>query len=175
MKKILIPATMFLVAIFAWCDDGADLTAYYDSHFVRVGYSLFGGLNVAYQGSTYSPGLGLNARVADVLRADPEVRGMVASYQAKNMTGNVFLWGGLAAMIGGEYLYLDSAIHATTTNAYGQSTYDASKLNMTGLYIAGAGSIAMLVAPFLLGGSYEDLVAAVNTFDRNLMRQAPRP
>lgn len=170
---------MILILVFqtwaATAEDTTDLTAFYDGQFVKLGYGMFGGLSVNYQGATYSPMFGLSSTVTSAMKSDPGASPLVGGYQFKNTLGNLFLWGGLVAVVAGEYLYVDSIGHSTYLDQYGNQQYDPSRVSMTGVYIAGFASLAMMVSPFLLGSSLEDLVGAVNTYNRDLMKRAPRP
>lgn len=140
----------------------SDLVLFYDSEFIKVNYQTFGGLSLQAQGFSSSTMMGIDANFARMLSAYPDSKASFESYRQKNFAGNVLLWGGLVASLGGAYYPLLSL------DEYGDYDYGTVR---TGLYVALGGLVAELVGAFLLPSSFQDLLNSVNLYNRNKLKE----
>jgi len=166
MRKAVTCFVLLFLASVCFGDESAAKKAvsYYDGELFKVGYNLFGGLNIAYQGQSSSVFFGVPDTYKLTLAKYPDTKLLLDSYTSLNLAGNVLVWGGLAATLVGAYLPL---ANISATGTYDYSSYQ------TGLWIAVGGLLAELIGVFVLPASFERITNAVNIYNRHRMEDYP--
>jgi hypothetical protein len=167
MRKVTAVMVVLLLAAvgsFAQSSSTKQAVSYYDAELFKVGYNLFGGLNVGYQGQSSSILFGVPETYRLAFSKYPDTKLLLDSYSSLDLAGNILIWGGLAATLVGAYLPLASV---SSTSGYNYSSYQ------TAIWIAVGGLIAELIGAFVLPASFERLINAVNTYNRHRMEEYP--
>jgi hypothetical protein len=131
---------------------------YYDAEIFQWNYDIFGGLSLNFHNQSSSAIFGINISMKNALKLYPDSSQQFSSYKLKNTTGNILLWGGLVALVGGTYmpLFLDT------------SDYDNFERNVkisAGLMLGGL--VSELVGTFIFSSGKENLFNAVNIYNRH--------
>ena len=155
-KTILFLCTVILFSTLLPAAE-SDPLAFYDSELIRFQYQTAGGLNLAFKGQTTGISFGIPKTFAEALGSYPETDELLQDYNRKNFWGNVLLWGGLAAALGGAYYPLIVEEEPWTN-------FEASSAIMIG------GLVTELIGAFIMPSGYQDLFNAVNQYNRNRMR-----
>lgn len=151
-----------VIGLNIYGEDKSSLVSYYDSEFIKINYQTFGGLTLSAQGKFSSMSMGISSDFTNLLSAYPDSKEAMKNYKSKNLIGNVLVFGGLAATIGGLY-YPILSNDTSINNGYSSNTV------RTGLYIAFGGLVAELIGAFVLPSSFQDLFNSVNMYNRNKM------
>jgi len=137
----------------------SNLSDYYNTELFHWSYNMIGGLSLNLYNQSSSTMFGINKSMIDALKLYPDSAQEYDSYRRNNLTGNLLLWGGVAAVLGGAFIPI-----------FGNS--DNLDLNLkiyAGLSIGGA--ISTIVGSFFLSSGQENLFYAVNNFNRAKIRE----
>jgi hypothetical protein len=167
MKKLGL--ALLLLSVFGvaagFSQAKRSLIDYYNSEAISINYSVFGGLQLAYQGQVSGTQFGISQTMADALRTYSDSKSLVNSYENTNRIGNVLLYGGLAAFVASPIVMYGSIFDSYST---GSSTYvDTSGGMTTFMYLYLGGLAGMLIGSFMVPSSFEKLLQGVNSYNRH--------
>jgi hypothetical protein len=109
MKIVVLALVLFCSQVLmaeeaADAKTNGDLTRYYDAELFQWSYGMFTGLTLNFQNQSAMTVYGIKDPMKNALRQYEDSRKKYNAYQRKTVVGNILLWGGLAAIIGGIYL-----------------------------------------------------------------------
>lgn len=167
LKTALLALLMGCIAPAAFCEtknvDSSRIVGFYDSEMIKVNYLTFGGITLQSQGFSSGIAMGVSANIRDLLAKYPDSKAALEAYESKNRTGNILLWGGLAAVLGSAYYPILTMDPNDSPDAL------ASKWK-TSIYIMLGGLAAELIGAFILPSSFQELFASVNLYNRNAIK-----
>jgi hypothetical protein len=168
MMKISRTVLVVSLALFsigaAFSEEDPPLLNYYDSELIKINMGAGIGLFLSLDGAISRVGFGISPSIQTALSRFPDSDKLLQRYGSMNKNGNICLWSGLAVVLGGagysQYLMLDAQKHS-----FGSPEVLISMACMlAGLAVEIGGTV-------MISASYEDLINAVNAFNRDRMRE----
>jgi hypothetical protein len=163
MKSFLKIGFFMLAVIFSGSlmaqesiQSNSNLLNYYNTELFHWSYNMFGGLSLNLYNQSSSTMFGINNSMKEALQSYPDSSQEYNSYKWKNTTGNILMWGGLAAILGGAFIPLMGVNDSDNFDRY----FGA----YVGVTIGGA--VTTLIGTFFLSSGQENLFYAVNDFNR---------
>jgi hypothetical protein len=139
-----------------------NLLRFYDSELFQWDYSMFGGLTLNFQNQSSRTMYGIKDTMKNVLLQYEDTNQQYRSYRGKTIAGNILMWGGLAAVIGGAYIPIFG---------YRQD-YSVYEDNLKiGLGVMLGGLVTELIGAFILTSGQENIFNAVNLYNRHRINE----
>ena len=163
MKKSFCVLFMFFLFGAAVFSEEQTPLSFYENELVKTEYTAMGGFTLSYQGISSGITLGVQDEIESALMEYPESRNLIEGYKSKILSGNVLLWGGLAAVFTGAYYPL---IASGDPDIFEYSSLDGK----IALSLMVGGLVTELIGGFMIQFGYQDLFNSVNQFNYNRMR-----
>lgn len=135
------------------------LPLYYDAELFQWNFSMFGGLTLNFKNQSSRTTYGIQDSMKKALSQYEDTNQQYRSYRAKNIAGNVLVWSGIAAIIGGANVLAFNDRH-------GRASYE-NILNKTGIGVMAGGLLIELIGAFILQSKQENIFNAVNLYNRH--------
>jgi hypothetical protein len=136
-----------------------NLLRFYDTELFQWNYGMFDGLTLNYQNENSNTMLGINKSMKAALGQYEDTNRLYRSYRGKTIAGNVLVWGGLAAVVGGVFVPV-----------FGdrQNINDYYKI---GLGVITGGLVSEIVGAFLFSSGQGNIFDAVNSYNRQKIKE----
>ena len=167
--KTILRVTIFALAIIFSSnlmaqennETNYNLLHFYDSELFNWSYNMFNGLSLNYLNQSSSTIYGINQTMQNALLLYPESGQEYKSYRWKNITGNIFMWGGLAM-----------ALSAFIPIIMDTNENDISRMNANiSLGLSFGGFASVIAGTFFYASGQENIFNAVNIFNRHKIRE----
>jgi hypothetical protein len=128
---------------------------------------MFSGLTLNFQNQTATTIYGIKSSMKDALRQYEDSLQKYNAYQRKTVAGNILMWGGLAAVIGGVYMPF-FAITEEEDSTGDMVTYktDEKLLNISIGMLLG-GMVSNLIGSIVLQSGQASIFDAVHVYNRH--------
>jgi hypothetical protein len=145
----------------------ANLLRYYDAELFQWSYSMFGGLVLNFQNQSSITPFGLKDTMRDALIRYEDAYRQYRSYRGKTIAGNILLWGGLGAVMGGfVYAAVVSARPTPMEDSGGFTDANIDKQFQVSLGFMVGGLITEIIGAFILQSGQENIFNAVHLYNR---------
>ena len=136
----------------------SELLHYYDRELFQWDVTLFGGLTLNFQNQSSRTAYGINDSMKKALLRYEDTTQQYRAYRGKTIAGNILIWSGLAAALGGAYFPLWGDTQDT----------DVCEKNLKiGIGVMLGGFITELIGACILQSGQENIFRAVNLYNRN--------
>jgi len=162
MKRALLAAVIVALCAPAFAQELADLPAFYEMETIKVNYEFFSGFRLSLGGRGSGISMGISPFMREALSAYPDSAEYLRKYSWENLAGNVMTWGGLVATMVMESISL-------TWLTSGDTDLIKWYLENSMTFLSVSLGVEM-VGSILLTLSYEDILNAVNAYNRLQVR-----
>jgi hypothetical protein len=167
MKTVLKTGFLALAIIFSGnimaqenTETNSNLLHYYDRELFQWDFGMFSGLTLNYQNQSSRTNYGINDSMKNALARYKDTNRQYRLYRGKTAAGNILIWGGLAAVIGGVYIPIFG--DRQDYSIYGNNF-------KIGLGVMLGGLVSELIGSLILQSGQENIFKAVNLYNRNII------
>jgi hypothetical protein len=136
-----------------------NLSRFYDTELFQWSYGMFSGMTLNYQNTNSNTMFGINESMKAALTRYEDTNRLYRSYRGKTIAGNVLIWGGLAAVIGGAFV-----------PAFG-GAQNLDNYDKIGLGVMTGGLVSEIIGSFVLSSGQENIFDAVNLYNRQKIKE----
>jgi hypothetical protein len=147
-----------------------NLLDYYDTELFQWEFNMFGGVTLNFKNRSSITMFGIPESMKNNLIQYEDTNRQYRSYRGKTISGNILMWGGMAAMLagasitafGGTQRYTAAGTSITVTQSY-----TADRNIKVGAGLMSGGLVSALIASFILSSGQENIFNAVNLYNRH--------